>query len=845
MIRLKATHLGLHWAVLLAVLFVSRIGFAQIRVEHPRIFLTPALVATLHVVGNGDADLKAIADYVDRRFKPDKVAATISELQGNDPGYVCQPTFFTAAVLGDATHVAEAIQALETLAAIAPSVGYDMGTRARLMCLAEGYDWLVDQLSPADNLAVRDAIVGHVAEIQSYIDAPDFVSGHSRWGNTTALAGALAIHGDDNRLDATLATVLSNWTNGYNPVLADVGLGGGHPMGWQYGPDYSDPRSALMWRSATVNGETWNPLFLGDVAYFHIYAANGNGVGDYPLLGDCWEEAFNGTAVDQLAVASGVGGNGYAESFYQGLEAADAIWEPFRVMRAMTRAGAAAPLPIQNLPLSRLFSGAGILVARDSWNRSEATTLTFKSSPFYSLGHHHRDEGSFLIDYRGGLLTEGGYYDYYDSDHHRNFYTRSVAHNTLLVHWPGEPLRAGYVDDGGQKIPVDWSDEPTTAGDLHAKAGLGGVTGSSDAGACVWVKTDLSKAYASGKLTSYTRDVLELRHPGGATHPAILTVDKAVLPEARSAGILWHFAQNVAVSGARVSAESVGGGHLRLDVIRPNAPTITPMTGGDRFKVAGSVHDRADASSTYGRTTPYWGHVEVSPQGPMLTPEWSTLLRVGDASLDADALTATDIGGADWSGARLGDTIFAVAQQPVTHLDLPAGAPLADGCIAGLAPNAMVEVAVGASPALAFLSNADGIVVYDPSMAVMGSGASSVASTGAASASSSASVGAGGGSAGSGGAGAGGSSATGGGGASSANAGVGGAASGNAGAGGATGGAGSTVNRAEQASGCGCRAAGAGDIGPFSSAMGVLSAALIARARRRRTGALRRAESIR
>ncbi len=715
--------------LVLAALAVPSSLAAQIRTARPRIYMTPESLTALRGVARTDPDINLIAAYVDRRLAASAAAATEATLRSDEPGVVCQPTFFVAAVRGDAGYVSAARAQLLLRASIPADTGWDTGTRNRLFCMAQGYDWVHDQLTGTERATIRDAIVSHVTRIDTYIRMPDYVSGHSRWGNATALAAVIALFGDDTRLDAIRPTVLSNWT-AYNAVLADIGRGGGHSMGWQYGPSYSGPEPALMWRSASLTGEVWNADFLRDTAYFHIYAANA--AGEYPMSGDCWQEQMNSTTINQIAVASGIAGNGHAETFFGSIPTMlGGLWEPFRVVRAITRNRATVARPIEELPLTRVFEGSGFVVSRDDWTRARATTLVFKSSPFYSLGHHHRDEGSLVLDYLGGLLVEGGEYDYYDSDHHMNFYTRSVAHNTLLVSWTGEPMRAGgYLNDGGQRIPVSWSDEPTTVEALHTSAALGGLAGTSDAGACVWARANLAAAYDSRKLSGYVRDVLEVRRPGGALHPALLVVDRATLPVARASSIHWHFAQNVSIAGQRISAESAGGGRLRLEVLRPSAPRLTSFSGSARWNVGGVAHPPVANDS---RTTPYWGRVEVSPAAPVLSPEWSTLLRVGDADLTGDPQVAVDVGGTGWIGARLGNTIFAVASEPVTRFELPSGAALADGCIAGLAPNAVVSVVVGSAGPVRLRANGEGVVVYDPRAALVETDAGMAAADGGAS----------------------------------------------------------------------------------------------------------------
>jgi len=706
---------------------VSGNASAQLRSERPRLFLTPARLATLKAAGK-KGDVADLATWLDKRIaNPTLANAT---LDSTEPGTVCHNAALIAAVTGETKYI-DAAKAFVLRVAGVPLVnGDDTGPRNRALCLAIGYDWLYASLSANDRTTIRNAILANVAATQGYVDKPDFVSGHTRWGNATTLAAAISVHGDTTALDSNFAKTSANFTGGYNLVLDDVGQTGGHHMGWQYGASYASVTPMLVWQSATVAAELWSPSVLKDAAYFWLYAANG--VGEYPLSGDVYTEGLNGDARDLIATSAALG-NAHAESFFQSLPVA---WEPLRFIRILTNTGGLKASPVEELPLSRLFEGSGFHVVRDAWDRATATTAVFKSSPFYSYGHHHRDEGSLVIDYRGGLLTEGGTYDNYGTSHHANYFTRSVAHNTLLVHWPEEPIRESASNDGGQRIAPDWSGEPTKPSDLHTLAKLGGLTHATDAGACVWSRANVGPAYAKEKVTSYERDILEARTPGGAKHPAFFVVDRTTLPIARDAAILWHFVDAPTIAGNRLFASNAGGGGLSIEVLRPANAKFTSYSGVNRYRVGATVYD-PNPNGANPRTTPYWGRVEVAPPSQELSPTWTTLLRVGDKASPNDGLVATDLAGPGWLGARVGNTVFAVASSPVTALQLPDGPPLADGCIAGVTPNAVLAISVGGAKAVQLMSNEDGVVVFDPSKHIeqggtgAGGGNASVSASGA------------------------------------------------------------------------------------------------------------------
>jgi len=702
------------------ILLTGGIARADVTTDHPRIYVGAGQLPALRAELPADPDFILMQEWMDRRIQYQDAGPMI---EGNYPNTLMTDAAFVAMMLpDDDAYANEARLYLAALADFVPDAeGNVFITRNRLLALALGYDWLYDALPPAERTATQDAIFAFTTSLVELLDEPNFVAGPSRWANVVSLAGALSIANDDPRLDATLDIVIANWQGGYNPVINVVGDGGGHHMAWMYGPAYSGFEAPLMWRTAWTQDEPWVADFLADAAYFPIYGANG--AYRLPPIEDCFADSIYPGTLGQIALSSAIYANPHAEAFYQELEATfvdpPLVQPPDLWLRLVTRADAPEPAPIDELPLTRMFPGSGFLVTRDDWARADATMLVFKASPFYSIGHHQRDEGSLYIDYRGPLLVDAGQYDGSGSDdHYRNFYARSVAHNTLLVHWAEEevPL-AGFLVDGGQEVRVGQAQNLDQIIDGFEFAG---IVGHSDADACVWARSDTADAYHSDKLTTYTRDVLEIRRPGQATHPAVLVLDRATVPELRRSSVLWHFAANAQVDAEnrRIFAEgadqsavhpALSGGRIQLDLLRPAAPQLESFSGLARWNTDSGAHGPAAEDLL----SPYWGRVEVSVED--LAPVWSTLIRVGDAELADDPLVPIDVGGDDWIGARLGDTIFAIAEPTTTTLVLPQGAPLVDGCVAGLEADAIIDVVVGAGEAVQIQANADGVAVYDPS----------------------------------------------------------------------------------------------------------------------------------
>jgi len=104
------------------------------------------------------------------------------------------------------------------------------------------------------------------------------------------------------------------------------------------------------------------------------------------------------------------------------------------------------------LPLATRM-GAGTfeqVVFRSGWTEDD-TVITFISGNHFT-DHQHFDRGHFQIYHKGGLTCDSGAYDHMYGSHHSNYFTRTVAHNSLLIFNPGESFPSGYVNDGGQRV---------------------------------------------------------------------------------------------------------------------------------------------------------------------------------------------------------------------------------------------------------------------------------------------------------------------------------------------------------------------------------------------------------
>jgi heparin/heparan-sulfate lyase len=112
--------------------------------------------------------------------------------------------------------------------------------------------------------------------------------------------------------------------------------------------------------------------------------------------------------------------------------------------------------PLDELPPDHFFPGTGDVVMRDGFGE-DSRWIGFRCGP-YLTKHNHFDQGHFAIYYQGYLAVDTGCWRGEDDLHYRNYCRRTIAHNTMLISWPGEKFSFGddlcEANDGGQYVGV-------------------------------------------------------------------------------------------------------------------------------------------------------------------------------------------------------------------------------------------------------------------------------------------------------------------------------------------------------------------------------------------------------
>jgi hypothetical protein len=574
---------------------------------------------------------------------------------------------FVALVTGDERYLAWAKDWAATLVAAGP-VGNDDEYRGRLQSLAVAYDWLYSKWTDAEKRALQEAIIAHIARNWAFAEkSANYISGHSRWGNFALAAGLLSLVTERPDFREKLLLVRHHWIDGYFPAQGWIAKDGGYHMGYGYSAAYLTGAIHLVWSTAT-NECVFFP-WQAKLPLLWIYGRQGDR--SYPNTGDAYTVSNDLNSGDRplLLTAAGIMKDRHAAGAVRpSTDRFTDVLYADKAVRPLSPDDASSPLP-----LSRHFGNAGVVLARDSWD-ANATTLQFRSTSFYSVNHHHRDENSFTLHYRAGLAIDSGYYDSYGSNHWRNYFTRTIAHNAIVVLDPdqkyllfGKPVS----NDGGQIMRT----EPATLADIDVggSAHLDGVTQYRETGDYMYTAGDATKAYDPEHVRLAERELVYLRHTSTG-HPIVVVLDRV---ESTKPGFvkkfLLHTVTEPRVRGNTAVAENAGG-RLTSVTLLPEHPKIERIGGSGREYWVDGANYPFETTRTLGPafTTGSW-RLEISPDAPRLRDTFLHVLFVDDAGAQKiDPTTARLTQTSDTLGVRVGGWQITFPTTPGTPATITA-----------------------------------------------------------------------------------------------------------------------------------------------------------------------------
>lgn len=332
-----------------------------------------------------------------------------------------------------------------------------------------------------------------------------------------------------------------------------------------------------------------------------------------------------------------------------------------------------------DLPLTR-YSGTpfGWMIARTAWDQN-SVIAEMKINEQFVGNHQHLDGGSFQLYYKGPLAIDAGAYQGssggYNSPHNKNFFKRTIAHNSLLVYNPDEKFacwnygggdKTEFADnDGGQRMPGDrWEtcrsfekllSKDYTTGKALAH-GFGPDLNKPDYS---YLKGDITQAYTE-KVKEAKRSFVFLNLHSTEVPAALIVFDKVVSsnPQFKKYWLLHSIEEPVIENNRFTIKRTKNGdtGMLQNHVLLPEISDaqIEKVGGkGKEFWVFGTNYpneaspNRPDDANEKGA----W-RVEVSPKAAAMENYFLNVMQVADNSckqmnevkrIDADKVVGVQI----------------------------------------------------------------------------------------------------------------------------------------------------------------------------------------------------------
>lgn len=311
----------------------------------------------------------------------------------------------------------------------------------------------------------------------------------------------------------------------------------------------------------------------------------------------------------------------------------------------------------EDLPLTR-YSGTpfGWMIARTGWG-TNSVIAEMKINEHFVGNHQHLDGGTFQLYYKGPLAIDAGAYQGssggYNSPHNKNFFKRTIAHNSLLVYNPDEKFACwnyGGADktefatnDGGQRMPGDRWETCRSFKDLLSKDyttgqvlahGMGKNTQAPDYS---YLKGDITQAYTN-KVKEAKRSFVFLNLKSSQVPAALIVFDKVVSSNPKFKKFwLLHSIEEPNIEGNRFIVKRTKNGDtgmLQNQVLLPEANNthIEKVGGpGKEFWVFGTNYPndaqpgRHDDANERGA----W-RIEVSPVIPATENYFLNVMQVAD-----------------------------------------------------------------------------------------------------------------------------------------------------------------------------------------------------------------------
>ena len=584
------------------------------------------------------------------------------------------------------------------------------------------FDWCYGQMSAAQKTSTI-AYLNNRGDNPSYGNDPGWGNYWPRHGYSYALTG-LATLGDNPRAE--------EWLDYYRydhhrdlavPLLDRIAAGGAWPEGTVYDWIANWPRvkAVAAWESVTgerlFDSSTWFRERIGYALLLSWPGAAqewGRVYHPYGSIGD--GERNRGTIANYGRIMSLILLQRYPDhplapqlQAYLAVEP-DGGSDDFLAHEEFLWYDPALPTAAPGT-LTHYAEGTGTLIMRSGWPDGSAdadpspTHIRFQAGDHFTY-HQHWDQNSFsLYKYQELALDSGVYSGDGLSYHDRNYYVRTIAHNTLVVYNPAEDLSDARPDassnDGGQRsvAPATRSPETVEYFDQHStQYDTGDMRHFEDTPRYTYALGDATKAYNNptynqamegltgntAKVTRFQREFVYLRPEVGDTaqRDYLVLFDRVGVTAAAFSGantkLLFHTFDEPTINGSGVAISpgetlyagsdqvtaTHGGGKLFIQTLLPETVNLRKVGGRGQkaYWVSDANYDwHWEAGEPQPRPVsdfedvPYgeW-RVELEPADTALAHNFLTVLHPA-ASTVTVMPAATVVQGPGLSGVHIAD----------------------------------------------------------------------------------------------------------------------------------------------------------------------------------------------
>jgi len=551
-----------------------------------------------------------------------------------------------------------------------------------IIAAAITYDWCYDLLSDQQRTQLISGIykVASLSEFGwPFSEQPTYLTGHfGEHAPVALLAAGIAIFDEDQKL---FNTIYPGFVEGLAPSRNAFYPMGKHHQGTSYavGRFFYEAHSAFLFDAINFDG-IYRPE-QNKVPYHTLYARTPSGKslteGDIfdpkntdPRNHFIMAQLYDDPYLMQAGVRLSNEGNHWtledsARSFV--------FWDSAAPKRAL-----------DELPTARYFpSPSGSMVARTGWDveggaQSNVAMALMNIGEYYFGNHSHLDAGHFGFYYKGTLALDSGVYESstggYNSRHSRNYYQRTIAHNSLLIEDPNEPLMLHYgypveTRDGGQyrqNYGNEW-DSTQEMFDFGKRAEvLAHEIADEKVPEYTHLKGDLTAAYNMPQEYKHPAKVEEVVRSfvflnlKKTEHPAALIVFDRITSTNKAFKKKWllHSVEQPQVNGTRISIARTDGennGRMVTDVLlpEPDNQQITKVGGNGReFWVDGrNVYE----SPSHPDVEPGAWRIELSPAVAAKSDMFLNVMQVMDAKGGPQPLPVTKLDSDKMVGVQIAD----------------------------------------------------------------------------------------------------------------------------------------------------------------------------------------------